>query len=134
MKLSIVAQSALALLSLVGVAHAEVPVIVNPALGTTPTQSDVANIFLGKDKSLKGVDQDNWSPTKEKFYTAVTSKSESQLKSYWSGLVFTGKGQPLPHVANDGAVVAQVSSQPDAVGYVDKAAVNDKVKVLFTLP
>ncbi|WP_213941778.1 phosphate ABC transporter substrate-binding protein [Pseudomonas sp. dw_612] len=134
MKLSIVAQSVLALLSMVGVAHAEVAVIVNPALSTAPTQSDVANIFLGKDKSLKGVDQDNWSPTKEKFYTAVTSKSESQLKSYWSGLVFTGKGQPLPHVADDGAVVGQVSAQADAIGYVDKAAVNDKVKVLFTLP
>ncbi|NVZ99183.1 phosphate ABC transporter substrate-binding protein [Pseudomonas gingeri] len=134
MKLSIVAQSVMTLLSMVGVAHAEVAVIVNPALTTAPTQSQVANIFLGKDKSLKGVDQDSWTPTKDKFYSAVTSKSESQLKSYWSGLVFTGKGQPLPHVADDAAVVAQVSAQPDAIGYVDKATVNDKVKVLFTLP
>ena len=115
-------------------AHAEVVVIVNAGASVTPTQSDVANIFLGKDKSLKGVDQKDWNPVKDKFYSAVTSKNESQLKSYWSGLVFTGKGQPLPSVADDAAVVAKVAAEPDAIGYVDKAAVSDKVKVLLTLP
>lgn len=114
--------------------QAEVAVIINPGASASPTQSDVANIFLGKDKSLKGVDQKDWNPTKEKFYSAVTSKNESQLKSYWSGLVFTGKGQPLSSVADDAAVVAKIASESDAIGYVDKAAVNDKVKVLFTLP
>jgi hypothetical protein len=115
-------------------AQAEVAVIVNAGASAAPTQSDVANIFLGKDKSLKGVDQKDWNPTKDKFYSGVTSKNESQLKSYWSGLVFTGKGQPLPSVADDAAVVAKVGAEADAIGYVDKAAVTDKVKVLFTLP
>lgn len=117
-----------------GMAQAAVAVIVNPGAGAAPSQSDVANIFLGKDKSLKGVDQKDWNPTKEKFYAAVASKNESQLKSYWSGLVFTGKGQPLPTEADDAAVVAKVASQADAIGYVDSGAVTDKVKVLLTLP
>lgn len=115
-------------------AHAEVAVIVNAGASAAPSQSDVANIFLGKNKSLKGVDQKDWNPTKEKFYSAVTSKNESQLKSYWSGLVFTGKGQPLPSVAGDADVVAKVAAEADAIGYVDSAAVTDQVKVLFTLP
>lgn len=114
--------------------QAEVAVIVNAAATATPSQSDVANIFLGKDKSLKGVDQKDWSPAKDKFYSTVASKNESQLKSYWSGQVFTGKGQPLPSVADDAAVVAKVGAEADAIGYVDKAAVSDQVKVLFTLP
>ena len=113
-------------------AQAEVAVIVNASASAAPSQADVANIFLGKNKSLKGVDQKDWNPTKEKFYAAVTSKNEAQLKSYWSGLVFTGKGQPLPSVAGDAEVVAKVAA--DAIGYVDKAAVTDQVKVLFTLP
>lgn len=113
-------------------AQAEVAVIVNAGASAAPSQADVANIFLGKNKSLKGVDQKDWNPTKEKFYAAVTSKNEAQLKSYWSGLVFTGKGQPLPSVAGDAEVVAKVAA--DAIGYVDKAAVTDQVKVLFTLP
>ena len=126
--------SALALLGCATLAQAEVAVIVNAGASAAPSQADVANIFLGKDKSLKGVDQAAWNPTKEKFYAGVANKNESQLKSYWSGLVFTGKGQPLPTVADDAAVVAKVSAEADAIGYVDAAAVTDKVKVLFKLP
>ena len=126
--------SALALLSCATLAQAEVAVIVNAGASAAPSQADVANIFLGKDKSLKGVDQAAWNPTKEKFYAGVANKNESQLKSYWSGLVFTGKGQPLPTVADDAAVIAKVGAEADAIGYVDAAAVTDKVKVLFKLP
>lgn len=126
--------SALALLSCAALAQAEVAVIVNAGASAAPSQSDVGNIFLGKNKSLKGVDQAGWNPTKEKFYAGVASKNESQLKSYWSGLVFTGKGQPLPTVADDAAVVAKVGAEADAIGYVDAASVDGSVKVLFTLP
>ena len=45
-------------------------VIVNAGASAAPSQADVANIFLGKDKSLKGVDQAAWNPTKEKFYAS----------------------------------------------------------------
>ncbi|MCQ4274062.1 phosphate ABC transporter substrate-binding protein [Stutzerimonas degradans] len=134
MKASLRILAAAALLGAASLAQAEVAVIVNSAAAKTPSQSDVANIFLGKDKSMKGVDQAGWNPVKEAFYAGVTSKNESQLKSYWSGLIFTGKGQPLPSVADDAAVVAKVGAEADAIGYVDSAAVNGSVKVLFTLP
>lgn len=134
MKYSIASICAFVYLGFVTLAQAEVAVIVNPGASKAPTQADVSNIFLGKDKSMKGVDHKDWSATKDTFYTAVTNKSESQLKSYWSGLVFTGKGQPSPSVAGDSDVIARVSGDADAIGYVDAAAVNDSVKVLFTLP
>lgn len=134
MKYSIRTLCAVACLGFTALAQAEVAVIVNPGATASPSQSDVGNIFLGKDKSMKGVDHKDWSATKDTFYSAVTNKSESQLKSYWSGLVFTGKGQPLPSVAGDADVIAKVAAEPDAIGYVDAAAVNDSVKVLFTLP
>jgi len=134
MKASIRALGGLALLGVAVLAQAEVSVIVNPGATKAPSQSEVANIFLGKDKSMKGVDLKDWTPTKESFYSAVTNKNESQLKSYWSGLIFTGKGQPMASVADDAAVVAKVATEADAIGYVDSAAVNDSVKVLFTLP
>ncbi|MDH4582823.1 phosphate ABC transporter substrate-binding protein [Pseudomonas sp. BN415] len=121
-------------LTVTAVAQAEVAVIINAGSSAAPTQAEVANIFLGKSKSLKGVDQKDWTPTKEKFYSAVTSKDEAQLKSYWSGLVFTGKGQPLPSVLGDAEVVEKVSSADDVIGYVDKSAVTDNVKVILTLP
>ncbi len=134
MKASIRILCGAAVLGLAAMAQAEVAVIVNPAAAKAPSQSDVANIFLGKDKSMKGIDQAGWTPAKEAFYAGVTSKNESQLKSYWSGLIFTGKGQPLPSVADDAAVVAKVAAEADAIGYVDASAVDGSVKVLFTLP
>lgn len=133
MKASLRILTGAALLGMAALAQAEVAVIVNPGAAKSPSQAEVANIFLGKDKSLTGVDQKEWSPTKDKFYSDVTSKNEAQLKSYWSGLVFTGKGQPLSSVADDAAVVAKVAGDASAIGYVDTAAVNDSVKVLFTL-
>jgi hypothetical protein len=126
--------AALILLSLTSVAVAEVAVIINPGTTETPSRSDVVNIFLGKDRSLKGLDQRGWNPTKEVFYAAMTSKNETQLKSYWSGLVFTGKGQPMTSVADDAAVIAKVAAEAEVIGYVDSTAVNDSVRVLFILP
>ena len=134
MKPCIIALLASALATASTLAQAEVVVILNASASASPSQSDVANIFLGKDTSLKGIDQAGWNPTKEKFYGSVTGKNESQLKSYWSGLVFTGKGQPPRSVADDAAVVALVAEESNAIGYVDSSAVNDKVKVLLTLP
>ncbi len=134
MKASTRILGAAALFGLASLAQAEVAVIVNPGAAKAPSQSEVANIFLGKDKSMKGVDLKDWTATKEHFYAVVTSKNESQLKSYWSGLVFTGKGQPMTSVADDAAVVAKVAAEAEAIGYVDSASVTDSVKVLFTLP
>ena len=41
-------------LSVSALAQAEVAVIVNPGAAKAPSQADVSNIFLGKDKSMKG--------------------------------------------------------------------------------
>ncbi|MBD7975803.1 phosphate ABC transporter substrate-binding protein [Serpens gallinarum] len=127
----IVGVSALSVLA--GIAQADVAVIINPGAAKVPSQAEVANIFLGKDKSLKGFDLKGWNATKETFYAQVTSKNEAQLKSYWSGLIFTGKGQPLATLDDDAAVVARVASDSNAIGYVDSQAVTGSVKVLFTL-
>ncbi len=123
-----------ALCALAGTASADVAVIINPGAAKAPSQAEVTNIFLGKDKSLKGLDLKGWNSTKELFYSQVTNKNEAQLKSYWSGLIFTGKGQPLTSLDDDAAVVERVASDDSAIGYVNSEAVTDSVRVLFTLP
>ncbi len=126
--------SVVMLCSIASAAHAEVSVIVNSSESASPSKSEVSSIFLGRNKSLKAVDQTNWTQTKSTFYTELTNKNETQLKGYWSGLVFTGKGQPLEQVGGDADVVKKVSDQPGTIGYVDSTAVTPNVKVLFTLP
>ncbi len=122
------------LLGASALASAQVAVIVHADATQAPSKAEVANIFLGKDKSMKAVDQSGWNDTKGKFYSDVASRNESQLKSYWSSLVFTGKGQPLPSVATDADVVSFVAGDKSAIGYVDAGSVKGGVKVLFTLP
>ena len=57
MKLSVIALSVYSVIFAASSVWADVAVIVNPNVITAPSQSDVANVFLGKDKTLKGVDQ-----------------------------------------------------------------------------
>ena len=83
---------------------------------------------------MTAIDLENWGPTRTSFYNQVANKNESQMRSYWSGLIFTGKGQPPASVADDAAMIQRVASDSNAIGYVDSASVTDEVKVIFTLP
>ncbi|MCV6590809.1 MAG: phosphate ABC transporter substrate-binding protein [Marinobacterium sp.] len=121
-------------------ASAELVVIANSALVADGLDKRaVKQLFLGKTRKLAGtrvvlLDQSAGSAEREQFYSQVTGKSAAQLKSYWSRLIFTGKGKP-PEVVGDGAAVkARVASTSGAVGYVDAGQVDGSVKVLFRLP
>lgn len=119
------------------VAQAEVAVIVNPGNGASLSSEDVQRLFLGKLKSFPGggeatpVNQKEGQPAREQFNQAVLNKSESQLKAYWSQLVFTGKGTPPKELDNDDAIKALVASTPGAIGYIDAAKVDGSVKVVL---
>ena len=118
-------------------AQAEVAVIVNPGNGASLSAEDVQRLFLGKLKSFPGggeatpVNQKEGQPAREQFNQAVLNKSESQLKAYWSQLVFTGKGTPPKELDNDDAIKALVASTPGAIGYIDAAKIDGSVKVVL---
>jgi len=48
--------------------------------------------------------------------------------------VFTGKATAPKEYANSAEVKKAVAADPKAIGYIDKAAVDDTVKVILTLP
>ena len=112
------------------VAFAEVAVVVNPASSAALDQAQVSKLFLGKDKSLTPVMQQGGAS--DEFVEKVLSRSPSQYKAYWAKLAFTGGGRP-PETAAAAEVLSKVSSDAGAIGVVDASAVNDSVKVLFTL-
>ena len=115
---------------------AEVAVIVHPSVSATASVKDISRVFLGKSKSLPGghkvkpVGQSVGSTAREEFNKKVLKKSNSQLKSYWSKRIFTGKGQPPKALGSDADVIAKVSSDPGSIGYISKDSVTDSVKVL----
>jgi len=67
---------------------------------------------------------------KAEFTRKVLGKSESQIKAYWSKLLFTGKGRAPQVVDSDADVLDLVSSNPSIIGYVNENSVKDNVKVI----
>jgi len=126
-----------AALSISSLASAEVAVIVSASNGNASIdQATISKIFLGKAKSFPDgaqavpVDQDDGSASREAFNSTVLGKSASQLKSYWSRLIFTGKGTPPKQSGDDAAVKALVAANPNLIGYIDASAVDGSVKVV----
>ena len=109
-----------------------VAVIVNPKNAAAPSAEQIANVFLGKSNDLTGVDLPDGNGVRDAFYHKVTGKDGPQLKAYWAKLVFTGKAQPLREMASDAEVKKFVAANPNAIGYIDKGAVDGSVKVVLT--
>jgi ABC-type phosphate transport system substrate-binding protein len=117
-------------------AQAEIAVVVHPSNASALDSSAISRIFLGKLKSFDGggqavpINQESSMPATDEFNSKVLNKSGSQLKSYWSKLVFTGKGTPPKVVANDAEVISLISANPNLIGYIDATAVTGTVKVI----
>jgi ABC-type phosphate transport system substrate-binding protein len=118
------------------VAQAEIAVVVHPSNAAAVDGTSLSRIFLGKAKNFSGggqavaINQAESSPITEEFNSKVLKKSGSQLKAYWSKLVFTGKGTPPKALSSDAEVISFVSSNPNSIGYVDAASVTGAVKVV----
>lgn len=119
-------------------AMAETAVIVSSSNGNASLdKTTIEQIFLGKKASFPNgekavpVDQNEGSAVRDTFNQEVLGKSASQLKAYWSRLIFTGKGTPPKEAGNDADIVKLVASNPNLVGYVDASAVDGSVKVVF---
>jgi ABC-type phosphate transport system substrate-binding protein len=120
-----------------GAAMADVVAVVsskNPL--TSLSKSQVADIFLGKTVRFPDgvpavpIDQEEGSPAREEFYATFTGKSPAQIKSHWTKIIFTGRGQPPRAVSNSAEVRKVIAANPQAIGYIERSAVDGSVKVL----
>ena len=104
---------------------------------TSLTAEQTAKIFLGKtnnfpdDRDAVPIDQAVGSPIREEFYAKVAHKNPSQLSAYWARVIFTGDGRPPAMLDSNAAVRKAVASNPNAIGYIDKSAVNKSVRVIL---
>lgn len=104
----------------------------SPVEALSPDQ--VTAIFLGQsarfpDGTLAtAIDQPIGSSQRNGFYQRVTGKTPALLKVYWSKMVFTGRGQPPRDLAGNAAVRHAVASDPGALGYIDREALDPTVR------
>ncbi|MCX7092969.1 MAG: phosphate ABC transporter substrate-binding protein [Methylobacter sp.] len=127
-----------ALILLASSAQADVVVIANSKSPLSNLDKDqVADIYLGKSTTYPDgsaavpIAQVEGEAAHQEFRDVVIDKSESQLKSYWSKMVFSGKGTPPDELPNNAEVLKRIGSNPSSIGYVDKAAVDGSVKIIF---
>ncbi|TYK64629.1 phosphate ABC transporter substrate-binding protein [Colwellia echini] len=117
---------------------ADVAVIVNTANDSQISDDDIQRMFLGKNKSFSNgesvvaINLDSGNEQRGEFEEKVLGKSSSQVKAYWSKLIFSGKAKPLEEVASDSEVISLISSTPNAIGYIDASKVDSSVKVVKT--
>lgn len=117
---------------------AEQVVIVHPSNTSALSDTDVANLYLAKTKTFPNganatpLNLNDSSPLRSTFENSVVGRNESQMRAYWSRLLFTGKAVPIRQIDSDSQMVEAVASDPSAIGYVDKASVTDSVKVILS--
>ncbi len=119
-------------------ANAEIVVVVNPASSLDKlSDEDIGRLFLGKiktfpnGKSATALNQNTDTTARGEFDSGVLGKSSQQLKSYWSQLIFSGKGKPPKEVGGDADMLKAVAADPQAIGYDSSSAVDSSVKVVF---
>ena len=120
-------------------AHAE-PIVVVVSASSPVSKLDkeqIANLFLGKSSSYPDgsnavpIEQTDGSAAHEEFHKTVTEKSASQLKSYWSKMIFSGKGTAPKEAASNSVLLKLLAGNPAMIAYIDKNAVDKSVKVVF---
>jgi ABC-type phosphate transport system substrate-binding protein len=119
--------------------NAAIAVVVHPSNQASLTQGDLVRLYTGKlsafpnGSSAVPVNLADSAALRSEFDQKALGRSSSQVKAFWSKLVFTGKGTPPKEVSSDNEVLTLVANNPNIIGYVDAGAVTSDVKVILTI-
>jgi ABC-type phosphate transport system substrate-binding protein len=130
----------LILLSLNICAAGDLVVIVNPASGVrSMTRDEVAKIFLARYRRLPSgttalpLDLGADSVQRRDFYQRLVGKQLPDINAYWARLLFSGRATPPFQVVDDAAAMQAVAENKGAIAYVDKRAVDARVRIVLEL-
>ncbi|MFM9436745.1 ABC-type phosphate transport system substrate-binding protein [Janthinobacterium sp. CG_23.3] len=116
-------------------ARAELVLVVNPKNPATKMfPSQAAQFFLGGSVLFTPIEQAEGSAIRAEFYKKVLEKEPSQVQAVWAKLIFTGKGKAPKEYKSSADVKKAVGENVNAIAYIEKAAVDDSVKVVATVP
>ncbi len=115
-------------------------VIVNPTIGVQHlSRREALDIFLGRYRTFPSgasalpIDLDINSTERRQFYLMLAHKDSSDMGSYWARLTFSGKISPPFSVADARMAVDIVANNPNAIAYVDRAAVDNRVRIALEI-
>ena len=115
-------------------------VIVNPKSGVERlTRDEVTNLFMGRQKRLPSgivalpVEQAQPVALRARFYQLLVKKDLPDINAYWARLFFSGQAQPPRQAHSAEEVLELVAANKGAIGVVDGALVDRRVRVVFNL-
>jgi ABC-type phosphate transport system substrate-binding protein len=115
-------------------------VIVNPTIGVQHlSRREVLDIFLGRYRTFPSgasalpIDLDINSDERRQFYLLLAHKDSSDMGSYWARLTFSGKISPPFSVSDTRMAIDIVANNPNAIAYVDRGAVDERVRVALEI-
>jgi ABC-type phosphate transport system substrate-binding protein len=120
-----------------GVSADVVAVVSSQSPISSLSKTQVMDIFLGKrtrfpdGSSAVPIDQTEGSAARNQFYTSIADMSQAQVKTFWSKIIFTGRGQPPKTVATSLEVKNVLAANPDAIGYIEQSLVDSSVRVVL---
>jgi ABC-type phosphate transport system substrate-binding protein len=110
-------------------------VVVNAKSNASPMSNEqAAQFFLGRSTSMTPVDQSESSTIRAEFYKKLADKEASQVKAIWTKIVFTGKGTLPKDYPSSAEVKKAIAVDSNAIGYIEKSAVDSSVKVVLSMP
>lgn len=125
-------------LTLTGLARAEILVVTSPELNLGSLSSeDVRQIFSGRKGSVNGetvepLDLPAENAVRAAFYQKVLDMNESQLRSHWVRMSFTGKGEPPEMLSGPDELKARLSSgDSNGIGYMEASDMEGNLDVVY---
>jgi hypothetical protein len=122
----------LAVLAAMTVQAEDIVVIVNAAAKPV-SKEQITDVYLGRSAVLTPIDQTVGSSIYVEFYKKATGRDLAQIKAIWSRILFTGRGLPPKQLPDSTAVKKAVAANLNAVGYIEKSALDASVKVALPL-
>jgi len=115
-------------------------VIVNPSIGVQHlSRREALDIFLGRYRTFPSgasalpIDLDINSDERKQFYLMLAKKDPADMSSYWARLTFSGKISPPFAVADGHMAVDIVANNPNAIAYVDRSSVDNRVRIALEI-
>lgn len=115
-------------------------VIVNLQSGVEKLSRDeVTNLFMGRQKRLPSgivalpVEQTEPTAARARFYQLLVNKELPDINAYWARLFFSGQAQPPRQVHSAEEVLELVATNRGAIGVIDKAKVDRRVRIVLDL-
>jgi hypothetical protein len=118
----------------------ELNVIVNKSASIDKlTAVDIRRIYLAKMTHLPSgdkiipLDVSQDSDLYANFYKAVVGKGIAQISSYWSRMLFTGKGRPPEQILDRSRLIKSVEDDKKYIGYVEGEVLSENIKIVYSM-